>query len=211
MAFPDAPQRVWGVRQVPPPGSTSDIPERTQPFYQPTVYVRTVRRQDGLSVWRVEKPLAFPEPNYATAEDLGEKAAGTMPFNGEVKAFDLAPRLDEVVPSPSHRSMVRLGEGWRLVLVLQQVHGRRGTRYLAAICDHDLPKPPTLALTEYLDVCNVRLVKRIGRFNSRQVDHLISFVASHGIPTLGALSMPTKAGNVLNPKHLRGEVSITSK
>lgn len=203
--IPDAPQRVWAVRQVPPPGSTSDIPERTQPFYQATVYKRTVRRQDGLSVWRVEGLLAPPAAAYADAEKAGLASALGTPAHPNVRAFSLACRLDEVVPSPAHRAMVRLGEGWRLALAVQRVHGRRGVRYLAAICEHDLPKAPVVALTDYLNVINIRLVKRIGRFNEDQIQALIAFVDSYGIHTLGATSMPTKAGNVLNPKHLRLE------
>lgn len=204
MAVPDAPDEVWSVRQVPPPGQS--FPDKRNKLWQPLVYVRHERKADGLWVWKMDRPLVGTTyKNPDTAERAGKKAAGRIPFCTYVQNYDLAIRLADLVPDHATRSRIRLGQAWQFVLVTQQKSTSRGTKYLAALCEHDRPaKPVDDELISYFNRTDkITLEHRIGRFNERQVEQLRFFCEEWGITYMAARSLPVKPGNRLAPKHYR--------
>jgi hypothetical protein len=203
---PDAPNAVWNVRQVPPPGQS--LPDKQNKLWQPILYERHERKADGLWVWKMVRPLT--KRTYKTetaAAKAGHKHSGGVPLDDDVRQYDLSIRLANVVPDGSIRSRIRLGEGWKFLLVAQEKSTSRGTKYLVALCEHDRPtKSDALgARTRVIEAWNrsdrIALEHRIGRFNERQFQQLAAFCRGYDIHDLNARSLPVKPGNRLAPKH----------
>lgn len=202
----EAPNEVWNVRQVPPPGQA--FPNKTNRLWQPLVYTRYERKADGLWVWKVSSVLVNHQYKLPElAERAGKRAAGTIPFNTDVQSFDLSLRLTDVVIDPAMRARIRLGDGWRFLLVLQKKSTSRGTKFLAALCEHNRAnKSGVLSsggsiIGAWGRKDTITLHHRIGRFNKRQCLTLEQFLISYDITSIQANSLPVKPGNHLAPKH----------
>lgn len=204
----DAPDRVWVVRQVAGPGY--DHPRKANKLWQPVHYVRAPRRAEwGFHVWKADTPVVPTVfTNREDAQRAGFAHARVAQGADSLAVHDLALRLEDVVPDPAERSRVRLGEGWRFLIVMQHKTSARGDRYIAALCEHDReqsevrahPKDVTKIVGEWGRRDRIVLSTRLGRLNRRQSNDLISFCVGYGMTTLNASSMPVKRGNRLRPK-----------
>lgn len=204
----DAPPRVWAVRTV-MPDDLSQHKRLVHGTYQPVIYAAT-QRKDGFHVWALASalgPKVAPERTYAsTAAALaaGKRYAKGIEYVDDVRAFDLAPRLGDIVRDAGHRSAVRLGEGWRYVLLTKLTETERGPRYLFALGEHDGERPDKKAKITQAGWAhlNVTLLQRLGRLNQRQATQLEHFAATYGIRTVTLSYMPRTPGKPIPRKHL---------
>lgn len=169
----EAPDKVWNVREVPDP--KTGFPGR-KPSYQAVVYARK-KRAEGMHYWHVDEPLSGVCPTR-------EAAARAVPVtikipHRDVVHYDLALRLEDLVPIKHLRSCVRLG-AHDLLLIGQHKMTARGPRTLVGLCDDE------------------RFVMRLGRFSSRQVDSIYDFASAYDIAYANVVTLPLKKGKVID-------------
>lgn len=200
----DASDRVWTVRAVVP--SDLDGHSRDDGEFQAVFLRASLRGEGGFHVWKPDG-VVTQKTHTTTALAVRHakrlKATRGVEYVEDVKAFDLAPRLVDLVPNDAQRAMVRLGNGWQFAVLAKQTETSRGIRYTLALAEHNRPKPQpnTLHRAGWQHV-HVLLVQRLGRLSETQFHALDEMREHYGIPLIRMTYIPRSVGKRVPPKHL---------